>query len=71
MDSHHHECHLYRLQPNRDRNPLLKYNGLKRKISSLLIQMRTGEIALNKFLSSVDKSNTDRYTLWQLRRGLV
>lgn len=33
--------------------------------------MRTGKIALNEFLSSLDKRNTDRCTLCQPRRGPV
>ena len=69
--SHHHGRNLYRLQSFRDRNSLLKHNGLKRAVSSLIMQMRTGKIALNEFLMSVNKSDTDRCPLCQPRRGAV
>lgn len=61
-DSHHHGRHLYRLQPTRDRNSLSKYNGLKKATSSLIIQMRTGKIALNEFYLRLRKvTQTDAH----------
>ena len=49
--SHHHGRHLYRLQPTRDRNPLAKYNGLKKAVFSLIIQMRTGKQSINQSIN--------------------
>lgn len=66
-----HRRYIYWLQPIGNCNPLLKYNGLKRAVFSLIIQIQTGKIAPNKVYLLVDQSNTDRCTLCQPRRGPV
>ena len=55
-----HGHQLRQLLPEVDRKSLQLYSGLDKKLSAILIQMRTGKIALRQYLNSIQAADTDQ-----------
>jgi ribonuclease HI len=54
-----HGHQLRQLLPEVDRKSLQLYSGLSKELSAVLIQMRTGKIALRQYLNRIQAADTD------------